>query len=106
MTSSTADSSRVPAPLRVALNGYSFMGPIHAHAWTTAPRFFDLGTSPVLAAVCGRNPEAAGRFAEAFGIARVETGWRRLVEDPKIGHRPLRRPGSKPAVPAAASGAR
>ncbi|WP_077490671.1 Gfo/Idh/MocA family protein [Sinomonas mesophila] len=73
-----------PRPLRVALIGYSFMGSIHAQAWTTAPRFFDLGIAPRLSAVCGRDASAAQQFAAKFGIPRVETDWRTLVEDPEI----------------------
>jgi predicted dehydrogenase len=80
MTSTTAE----PRKLRIALIGYSFMGSIHAQAWTTAPRFFDLDVVPVLAAVCGRDKEAAQSFADKFGIGRVETDWRALVEDPEI----------------------
>lgn len=80
MTSTTAQ----PGKLRIALIGYSFMGSIHAQAWTTAPRFFDLDVVPVLAAVCGRNQEAAQSFADKFGVGRVETDWRALVEDPEI----------------------
>jgi predicted dehydrogenase len=80
MTSTTAE----PRKLRIALIGYSFMGSIHAQAWTTAPRFFDLDVVPVLAAVCGRDKEAAQSFADKFGVGRVETDWRALVEDPEI----------------------
>jgi len=80
MTSTTAE----PRKLRIALIGYSFMGSIHAQAWTAAPRFFDLDVVPVLAAVCGRDKEAAQSFADKFGIGRVETDWRTLVEDPEI----------------------
>jgi predicted dehydrogenase len=80
MTSTTSE----PGKLRIALIGYSFMGSIHAQAWTTAPRFFDLGVVPVLAAVCGRDQEAAQSFADKFGIGRVETDWRTLVADPDI----------------------
>ncbi len=74
----------MPKPLRVALIGYSFMGAIHAQGWTAAPRFFDLGRTPELAVVCGRNADAAGDFARRFGISRVETDWQNIVADPSI----------------------
>lgn len=74
----------MPQTLKVALIGYSFMGSIHAQAWTTAPRFFDLGAVPELAVVCGRNEHAALEFAQKFNISRVETDWRAVVEDPDI----------------------
>jgi len=66
-------------PLRVAIVGYSFMGTIHAQAWTTAPRFFDLGPGVDLVAVSGRNEASAREFADRFGIADVETDWRDLL---------------------------
>lgn len=66
-------------PLRVAIIGYSFMGSIHAQAWTTAPRFFDLGEGVELVAVSGRDAVAARAFADRFGIADVETDWRALL---------------------------
>lgn len=80
MTSTTSEHGK----LRIALIGYSFMGSIHAQAWITAPRFFDLGVVPVLAAVCGRDQESAQSFADRFGIGRVETDWQTLVADPDI----------------------
>jgi predicted dehydrogenase len=70
------------------------MGSIHAQAWTTAPRFFDLDVGPVLAAVCGRDREAARLFADKFGIGRVETDWRTLVNDPEIDAVDICVPGS------------
>lgn len=66
-------------PIRVAIIGYSFMGTIHAQAWTTAPRFFDLGDGVELVAVSGRDAVAARAFADRFGIADVETDWRALL---------------------------
>jgi predicted dehydrogenase len=70
--------------LRVALIGHSFMGTIHAQAWQSAPRFFELGLKPELAVVCGRNGGAASVFAAKFGIPQVENDWRKVVGDPSI----------------------
>lgn len=75
----TTDDNRSEQPLRVAIVGYSFMGTIHAQAWTTAPRFFDLGRGVDLVAVSGRDADAARAFADRFGIADVETDWRALL---------------------------
>jgi len=66
--------------LRIGLIGYSFMGGIHAAAWQSAPKFFDLAARPEIVAVSGRDGTRAGEFATRFGIGRVETDWRRLVE--------------------------
>ena len=68
------------AVLRVGMIGYAFMGAVHAHAWRSAHRFFDLPLTPELTVVSGRNPEAVSAAAERFGFASVETDWRRVIE--------------------------
>ncbi|GAA3712247.1 Gfo/Idh/MocA family oxidoreductase [Zhihengliuella alba] len=73
-----------PPVLRVGLIGHSFMGSIHAQAWQSAPRFFDLPVRPEVTTVCGRDADRAGAFADRFGIAHVETDWRRLVESEDV----------------------
>ncbi|MER6227064.1 Gfo/Idh/MocA family oxidoreductase [Streptomyces sp900105755] len=66
--------------LRVGMVGYAFMGAAHAHAWRTAPRFFDLPLRPELTAVCGRSAAEVRAAAERQGWAGAETDWKRLVE--------------------------
>ncbi|WP_230667890.1 Gfo/Idh/MocA family protein [Microbacterium sp. MEC084] len=68
--------------MRVALIGYSFMGRIHAQAWQTAARFFDVDARVDLAV--GRDAAALGDFARRFGIRRTTTDWRSAVDDPEI----------------------
>lgn len=68
--------------LRVALIGYSFMGKIHAQAWQTAPRFFDVEARVDL--VVGRDEAAVADFAHRFDIPRWATDWRDAVNDPDI----------------------
>ncbi|GAA1724794.1 Gfo/Idh/MocA family oxidoreductase [Microbacterium paludicola] len=68
--------------LRVALIGYSFMGKIHAQAWQTAPRFFDVEARVDL--VVGRDETAVADFAHRFDIPRWATDWRDAVNDPDI----------------------
>ncbi|MBG6084399.1 Gfo/Idh/MocA family protein [Zhihengliuella flava] len=80
---SPAASAQRP-PLRIGLAGHSFMGSIHTQAWQSAPKFFDLPLRPEVTAVCGRDATRAGEFAERFGIARVETDWRRLIESDDV----------------------
>ncbi|MDQ0278559.1 putative dehydrogenase [Arthrobacter silviterrae] len=75
--------SQAPS-LRVALIGHSFMGTIHAQAWQSAPRFFELGLKPEVAVVCGRNDDAASVFATKFDIPQVENDWRKVVADPSV----------------------
>jgi predicted dehydrogenase len=67
-------------PLRVGMIGYAFMGAVHAHAWRSAHRFFDLPLTPELTVISGRNPEAVASAAEQFGFASVETDWRRVIQ--------------------------
>ncbi|WP_309080670.1 Gfo/Idh/MocA family oxidoreductase [Zhihengliuella sp.] len=73
-----------PPVLRIGLIGHSFMGSIHAQAWQSAPRFFDLPVRPEVTTVCGRDTDRAGAFAARFGIAYVKTDWRRLVESADV----------------------
>ncbi|MEL5990832.1 Gfo/Idh/MocA family protein [Microbacterium phosphatis] len=68
--------------LRVALIGYSFMGKIHAQAWQTAPRFFDVSAKVDL--VVGRDAAAVEEFAHTFDIPRFATDWRDAINDPDI----------------------
>jgi predicted dehydrogenase len=79
MTAQTTATGSSGPVLRVAVIGHSFMGTIHTHAWQTAPKFFDPGVDIKVAAVCGRDEQAARAFARRFDIESVETDWRKLV---------------------------
>src|SRR3990170_1159000 len=70
--------------LGVAIIGYSFMGTVHAQAWQTAPRFFELGSDIRVSVVSGRNEGAARAFADRFGIPAVETDWRAVLARPDV----------------------
>lgn len=70
--------------MRVALIGYSFMGRIHAQAWQTAPRFFDVDVDATVDLAVGRDAEAVEEFARRFGIPRTATDWRAAIDDPDI----------------------
>jgi predicted dehydrogenase len=72
--------SQSTRPLGVAMVGYAFMGAAHSQAWRTAPAFFDLPLRPRLAAICGRDADAAAAVADRFGWESVETDWRRLLD--------------------------
>src|SRR5581483_8382694 len=67
-------------PLRIGVVGYAFMGRAHAHAWRTAPRFFDLARTPELTAIAGRDAAAVSAAAEHLGFASSETDWHALIE--------------------------
>ncbi|MEE1926954.1 Gfo/Idh/MocA family oxidoreductase [Streptomyces sp. TRM 70351] len=66
-------------PLGVGMVGYAFMGAAHSQGWRTAGRVFDLPRSPVMAAVCGRDPDAVRSAADRLGWAAAETDWRALI---------------------------
>jgi myo-inositol 2-dehydrogenase/D-chiro-inositol 1-dehydrogenase len=55
------------------------MGRTHSNAFLQAPRFFDLGCTPVLKAVAARNADRVKQFAENWGYESFETDWRNLV---------------------------
>ena len=60
------------------------MGKAHSNAWIKAPMFFDLNIKPVLMTACGRNKSAVEEFAQTWGWQKVETDWKKVVEDPDI----------------------
>ncbi|ARQ67676.1 Gfo/Idh/MocA family protein [Streptomyces marincola] len=66
-------------PLGVGMVGYAFMGAAHSQGWRTVARAFDLPLTPVLAAVCGRDPAAVSQAADRLGWAAAETDWRALI---------------------------
>ncbi|HTG89121.1 MAG TPA: Gfo/Idh/MocA family oxidoreductase [Vicinamibacterales bacterium] len=70
--------------LNIGLVGYGFMGRAHSNAFLQAPRFFNLPYTPVLKALCARNPDRAKTFAANWGYESVEHDWRALVERPDI----------------------
>lgn len=73
-----------PRQLGVAIIGHSFMGSIHAQAWQTAPRFFDLAAHIRLVVASGRNEAAVRGFAERFDIPAVERDWSAVLDRPEV----------------------
>ena len=67
-------------PLRIALIGTGFMGRMHAHAWRTAHRFFDLPLTPELTVLVGRDADRTEAAAGTFGAAESSTDWRAVIE--------------------------
>ena len=67
-------------PLRVALIGTGFMGRMHAHAWRTAHRFFELPQTPQLSLLVGRDAGRTAAAAAAFGFDAYTDDWREAVE--------------------------
>lgn len=67
-------------PLRIALIGTGFMGRMHAHAWRTAPRFFDLPRTPVLSLLVGTDAARTAAAAGAWGAEESTDDWRGAIE--------------------------
>lgn len=70
--------------LNIGMIGYGFMARTHSNAYRRVGNFFDLDYTPVLKTVCGLVEEEARAFAERWGYEKVETDWRKVVEDPAI----------------------
>lgn len=64
----------------IGMIGYSFMGMAHSQGWRNARSFFDPVLEPRLAALAGRDGDAAADVARRFDWQRVETDWRSLID--------------------------
>lgn len=66
--------------VRIGLIGTGFMGRTHSNGYNRVPNFFpDLAYTPVLKAVCSRNPDKVKAFAEQWGYESTETDWRAII---------------------------
>ena len=65
--------------VRVAMIGYAFMGAAHSQAWRNVHRFFDLGVTPEMAVVVGRDGVKAAAAAERLGWQSSATDWREVI---------------------------
>lgn len=95
--------SPTPRPLRIAIIGTGFMGRMHAHAWRTAHRFFDLPLEPHLQVVVGRDADRAARAATVFGAAEAATDWEQVVRREDVDVVDICTPGDTHAAIALAS---
>src|SRR5574341_401451 len=66
--------------VNVAMIGAKFMGRAHSHAWSSAPKFFNLALLPVMKVVCAPSLSPTREFASRWGWQDVETDWRKVVE--------------------------
>jgi len=55
------------------------MGRMHAQAWRTAHRFFDLPLEPELTVVVGRDADRTARAARTLGAAEHSTDWSEVI---------------------------
>jgi predicted dehydrogenase len=68
----------------IGIVGYGMMGRAHAYAYRLAPLIRELAVTPRLRLISGRNAEAVGRAARAFGVEEAVTDWRAVVEHPDV----------------------
>ena len=66
--------------LGIAMVGHAFMGAAHSQAWRVAPRFFDLPARPVMAVLCGRDPDRTRAAAVRLGWAESVTDWKSVLD--------------------------
>lgn len=59
--------------------GVGFMGAAHSQGWRVAPRFFDLGATPEMAVLVGRNAERTQAAADQWGWAETSVDWREVI---------------------------
>lgn len=65
--------------LRVAMIGYGFMGAAHTHGWHAVKRAFNLGVTPELTVICGRDKAQLEAAASRYGFAETATDWQGVV---------------------------
>lgn len=61
--------------------GYKFMGKAHANALARLPMFFPDAPAVERSVLIGRTRAAVESAANQFGFQRVETDWKRAIED-------------------------
>lgn len=65
--------------VNVAIIGTKFMGKAHSNAWTSAPKFFNVGLKPVLKVACGQDEAGTREFAERWGWEEIELDWKKVI---------------------------
>ncbi|GAA2434239.1 Gfo/Idh/MocA family oxidoreductase [Streptomyces macrosporus] len=98
-----SDNESKRPTLGVGMVGYAFMGAAHSQAWRTVAHVFDLPLTPVMSAVCGRDPDAVRAAADRHGWAAAETDWRALVARDDVQLVDICTPGSSHAEIAVAA---
>jgi predicted dehydrogenase len=63
----------------IGIVGYGLMGRAHAHGYTVAPHVRELGVTPRLRVVSGRDEAAVAAAAARYGFADSTADWREVV---------------------------
>jgi len=63
----------------IGIVGYGLMGRAHAHGYTVAPHVRELGVTPRLRVISGRDEAAVAAAAARYGVAEWTRDWREVV---------------------------
>ncbi len=63
----------------IGIVGYGLMGRAHAHGYTVAPHVRELGVTPRLRVISGRDEAAVAAAAARYGVADWTCDWRDVV---------------------------
>ena len=69
---------------RVAMIGHAFMGAAHSQAWRNVHRFFDVGLTPQMSVLVGRDATRTAEAGETLGWQRTATDWREVVTSDEV----------------------
>ena len=104
-------NTRPPVPPRtrevgIGIVGYGLMGKAHSYGYMLAPHIRELATRPRLRMISGRDRAAVERAAALYGVERVVTDWREVIESPDVDIVDVcTPPGTHPEIVAAAAAA-
>jgi predicted dehydrogenase len=70
--------------IEIGIVGHGFMASAHARAWAMAPQVFDLGLTPNVVVLAGRDQQRAAAAARRLRIDRSSSNWREVVADDRI----------------------
>jgi predicted dehydrogenase len=66
--------------LNIGLIGTGFMGRTHSNAYGQVGKYFKHEITPVMKAVCARDPNRTAAFAQNWGWQEIESDWQALVD--------------------------
>jgi predicted dehydrogenase len=90
----------------IGIVGYGMMGKAHSYGYTLAPHIRNLPVLPRLRVISGRHREAVQQAAALYGVPRVVSDWREVIDSPDVDIVDIcTPPGTHPEIVAAAAAA-
>jgi predicted dehydrogenase len=68
----------------IGIIGYGMMGKAHSYGYTLAPHIRPLPCRPRLRVMSGRSADAVQQAAKLYGVERVVTDWREVIDAPGV----------------------